>query len=50
MSDNNLDSMDDYSASSNLRNFELKNQRDNLLIENSMAIHNKEPTIFRTAP
>ena len=47
MSDDNLNTLDDHSLSSNSRNFELKNIRDNFLIENSMVIHNKESTFFR---
>ena len=38
--------MEDYSNSSMYRNFELKSMKDNLIIENSLTVHNTDPTFF----
>lgn len=47
LADDNINSMEDNSLTNNLRNIELKNLKYDMLIQNSLVSHNKDPTFFR---
>ena len=47
LTDNNINSLEDNTNTNIYRNIELKNLKDNMIIENSLTVHNHEPTFFR---
>ena len=47
LTDDNVNSIDDFSMTNYYSNIELKNLRDNLIINNSLITQNTEPTFFR---
>ena len=46
MTDGNINSIDNFSKSSAFFNSDLKNLRDNMLIDCNMTIHNDKPTFL----
>ena len=46
MTDDNINSIDNFSNSNAFFNSDLKNLRDNMLIDCNMTIHNDKPTIL----
>ena len=47
LTDNNINSLEDNTNTNMYRNIELKNLKDNMIIEHSLTVHNHEPTFFR---
>ena len=47
LTDDNINSLEDNTNTNIYRNIELKNLKDNMIIENSLTVHNQDPTFFR---
>ena len=48
LTDDNINSIDDFSMTNYYSNIELKNSRDNLFINSSLITHNNELTFLET--
>ena len=47
LTDDNINSLEDNTNTNMYHNIELKNLKDDMIIEHSLTIHNHEPTFFR---
>ena len=46
LTDDNINTMEDKSASHLYKNYDLKQIRDNMIIDNRLTTHNDRPTFF----